>query len=187
MKVSPGFESLLLRQKAGHPMGVPRFFRCAAGIRKDGPTGGRAKKCPADTFFVRGRIHSLMNAPGTGVGRRLSNAAKKQNKSALRWRSHRRGAKRPVDTFFVRGRIRSLMNAPGTGVGRRLSHITEKQVRNVIRRTPPPRGRSARRTLFSSVGGSIAFCHQEEFTPLTDIPRRGIFFLPQIVAIATKL
>ena len=40
---------------------------------------------------------------------------------------------------------------------------------------------------FSSVGGSIAFCHQEEFTPLTDIPRRGIFFLPRIVAIATKL
>ena len=46
---------------------------------------------------------------------------------------------------------------------------------------------SVRWTLFSSVGGSIAFYHQEEFTPLTDIPRRGIFFLPQIVAIATKL
>ena len=91
-------------------MGVPRFFRCAAGIRKDGPTGGRAKKCPVDTFFVRGRIRSLMNAPGTGVGRRLSNAAEKQNKSVPRERSNRRGAKRPVDTFFVRGRIHSLLS-----------------------------------------------------------------------------
>ena len=41
-------------------------------IRKDGPTTGGGSKCPVDTFLVRGRIHRLMKAPGTGVGIRLT-------------------------------------------------------------------------------------------------------------------
>ena len=40
-------------------------------IRKDGPTEGRVKKCPVDTFLVRGRIHILMNAPSMGVDMRI--------------------------------------------------------------------------------------------------------------------
>ena len=80
---------------------------------KGRPDRREGKKVSSGHFFVRGRIHSLMNAPGTGVGRRLSNAAQKQNKSAPRWRSHRRGAKRPVDTFFVRGWIHRLLPSRG--------------------------------------------------------------------------
>jgi len=30
--------------------------------RKDGPTNGRAKKCPVDTFLVRGRFHGFPDA-----------------------------------------------------------------------------------------------------------------------------
>ena len=45
--------------------------------RKDGPTVGRVKKCPVDTFLVRGIIHSLMNASGTAVGIRLYFVAEK--------------------------------------------------------------------------------------------------------------
>ena len=35
---------------------------------------------PATYFLGRGRIHSLMNAPGTGVGIRLSFAAEKYSR-----------------------------------------------------------------------------------------------------------
>ena len=42
------------------------------GIRKAGRSVAGAKKCPVDTFLGRGRIHCLMNAPGTGVGIRQS-------------------------------------------------------------------------------------------------------------------
>ena len=65
--MSPGFESLLLRQKEGHPNGVSFLLAEQQRIRKDGPTEGRVKKCPVDTFLVRGRIHRLMNAPSMGV------------------------------------------------------------------------------------------------------------------------
>ncbi len=52
------------------PFGCPSFWFCS-GIRKDGPTEGRVKKCPVDTFSVRGRIYSLMDVPGMGVDIRL--------------------------------------------------------------------------------------------------------------------
>ena len=41
-------------------------------IRKDGLPEGQVTKCPVDTWLVRGRIHRLMNVPGTGVGISLS-------------------------------------------------------------------------------------------------------------------
>ena len=47
------------------------FFWRSSGIRKDGSTEGRVKKCPVDTFLVRGRIHILMNAPSMGVDMRI--------------------------------------------------------------------------------------------------------------------
>ena len=47
------------------------YFLWEAGIRKDGPTVGRVKKCPVETFLVRGRIHGLLNAPSMGVGIRI--------------------------------------------------------------------------------------------------------------------
>ncbi len=53
-------------------------------IRKDGPPEGRATKCPVDPWLVRGRIHSLMNAPGTGVGIRLSLAAELQRRDRIK-------------------------------------------------------------------------------------------------------
>ena len=47
-------------------------FWLRAGIRKDGISAHTgAKKCPVDTSLVRGRIHILMNGPGTGVGMRI--------------------------------------------------------------------------------------------------------------------
>ena len=47
------------------------------GIRRGRPLRSRGKNMPATYFLGRGRIHSLMNAPGTGVGIRLSFATKK--------------------------------------------------------------------------------------------------------------
>ena len=50
-------------KKQDTPTGCPVFWR-GSGIRKDGPTGGRVKKCPVDTFLVRGRIHVHSGASG---------------------------------------------------------------------------------------------------------------------------
>lgn len=44
------------------------FFGGGGGIRKDGPGEARAKKCPADTFLVRGRIPAFPNAVRRTVG-----------------------------------------------------------------------------------------------------------------------
>ena len=57
-------------KKKDTPKGV-LLFGSAAGIRKDGLPKGQVNKCPVDTFLVRGRIHSLMNAPSMGVGMRI--------------------------------------------------------------------------------------------------------------------
>jgi hypothetical protein len=32
------------------------------GTRKDGPTEGRVKKCPVDTFLVRGKVPLFQSA-----------------------------------------------------------------------------------------------------------------------------
>ena len=45
---------------------------------KGRPDQRKGKKVSGGHFFVRGRIHSLINAPGTGVGRRKSFAAEPQ-------------------------------------------------------------------------------------------------------------
>ena len=65
-----GFESHSLRQKGSPPKGWGSFL-AEGGIRKAGHSVAGVKKCPVDTFLGRGRIHCLMNAPGTGVGIRL--------------------------------------------------------------------------------------------------------------------
>ena len=44
-----------------------RFFDSPGGTRKDGPTEGRAKKCPVDTFLVRGRVPCFADASATDV------------------------------------------------------------------------------------------------------------------------
>ena len=63
-----GFESRYSdhKMKTAH-LGGLHFFSFI-GIRKDGtsPKTG-AKKCPADTFLVRGRIHYSIDAPLAGV------------------------------------------------------------------------------------------------------------------------
>ena len=63
-----GFESHSLRQKSSTPAGVLLFWR-RDGIRKDvpGPWPGE-KKCPVDTFLVRGRIPGFPNAVRRTVG-----------------------------------------------------------------------------------------------------------------------
>ena len=60
-----GFESLPAYQiKERIPIRVSSLlFRTSCeGTRKDGPTEGRAKKCPVDTFLVRGRVHRQQSA-----------------------------------------------------------------------------------------------------------------------------
>ena len=47
--------SVYQTQNNPHPFGWGLFWLCG-GIRKDDPTVGRVKKCPVDTFLVRGRI-----------------------------------------------------------------------------------------------------------------------------------
>ena len=47
-------------------------FLATEGFEEAGIAAGEAKNMPATYFLGRGRIHSLMNAPGTGVGIRLS-------------------------------------------------------------------------------------------------------------------
>ena len=66
-----GFESLPVYQKRGCLMASSFLVHREERIRKDGPNKVRVKKCPVDTFLVRGRIHIHMNAPGTGVGMRI--------------------------------------------------------------------------------------------------------------------
>ena len=52
-----GFESHYPPQKrTGHPKGVLFFSVADMGFEESGPTVGRAKKCPVDTFLARGRI-----------------------------------------------------------------------------------------------------------------------------------
>ena len=49
------------------PLGGYFFWRRVKGFEEAGPTEGRVKKCPVDTFLGRGRIHVHPDAPGTGV------------------------------------------------------------------------------------------------------------------------
>ena len=44
------------------------FLGGGGGIRKDGPGEARAKKCPVDTFLVRGRIPAFPKAVRRTVG-----------------------------------------------------------------------------------------------------------------------
>ena len=59
-----GFESHYPPHKKDTHPGV--FFYGINGIRKSGPTIGRAKKCPVDTFLARGRIHGTQAAVPKG-------------------------------------------------------------------------------------------------------------------------
>ena len=43
-------------------------FFTRTGIEETGPTAGRVKKCPGDTFLGRGRFHSFMSAAWKAVG-----------------------------------------------------------------------------------------------------------------------
>ena len=63
-----GFESRYSDQNSGdHICGRRNFLRI--GIRKDGTSAHTGvKKCPVDTFLVRGRIHSFQNASRGNVG-----------------------------------------------------------------------------------------------------------------------
>ena len=69
-------------------------FWLRAGIRKDGISAHTgAKKCPVDTSLVRGRIHILMNGPGTGVGIRLSFVAEKYCRSNIVYTHNKRNSR----------------------------------------------------------------------------------------------
>ena len=49
------------------------------GIRKSGPTEGRVKKCPVDTFLARGRIQRSMAAVRRTVDRDLSSQERERD------------------------------------------------------------------------------------------------------------
>ena len=66
-------------KKKGQALACP-FFLATEGFEEAGIAAGEAKNMPATYFLGRGRIHSLMNAPGTGVGIRLSFAAEKYSR-----------------------------------------------------------------------------------------------------------
>ena len=57
-----GFESLPVYQKRGCLMASSFLVRREERTRKDGPNKVRAKKCPVDTFLVRGRVHRQQSA-----------------------------------------------------------------------------------------------------------------------------
>ena len=63
-----GFESLTLRQKKCRLWAAISFGGEFKGFEEAGPTEGGVKNMPVACFLGRGRIHRLMNAPGTGVG-----------------------------------------------------------------------------------------------------------------------
>ena len=55
------------------------LFTCGGGgIRKDGPGEARAKKCPVDTFLVRGRIPAFPNAVHRTVGGKANYVEKRE-------------------------------------------------------------------------------------------------------------
>ena len=65
-----GFESHYPPQKrTGHPKGVLFFSVADMGFEESGPTAGRAKKCPVDTFLARGRIPAPLTASRRDVGK----------------------------------------------------------------------------------------------------------------------
>ena len=51
-----GFESHYPPHKKRQPIRVVFFYEIM-GFEESGPTVGRVKKCPGDTFLARGRIH----------------------------------------------------------------------------------------------------------------------------------
>ena len=58
--------------------------------RKDGPTEGRVKKCPVDTFLVRGRVHSSVDASGTDVDTDEEHSSAKKERAAITERGRQR-------------------------------------------------------------------------------------------------
>ena len=63
-----GFESRYSDQIKKLTQRVGFFISQGIGIRKDGTSQQTGvKKCPVDTFLVRGRIHCAKDAPLAGV------------------------------------------------------------------------------------------------------------------------
>jgi len=56
----------LAPKKRGY-LWYPLFFGARDGTRKSGPTEGRVRKCPVDTFLARGRVLQIQDASGTDV------------------------------------------------------------------------------------------------------------------------
>ena len=48
-----------------NPLSTPLFK--STGFEESGPTVGKVKKCPVDTFLARGRIHRHPDASGKDV------------------------------------------------------------------------------------------------------------------------
>ena len=44
-----------------------RIFYAQDGTRKSGPTEGRVRKCPVDTFLARGRVPQISDASSMDV------------------------------------------------------------------------------------------------------------------------
>ena len=65
---SDSIYSVQQTQKYGHPNGVSIFLLSQQGFEEAGPCAAGVKNMPVACFLGRGRIHRLMNAPGTGVG-----------------------------------------------------------------------------------------------------------------------
>ena len=63
-----GFESLPVYQKRGCLMASSFLVHREERTRKDGPNKVRVKKCPVDTFLVRGRVHRRKTASHRDVG-----------------------------------------------------------------------------------------------------------------------